>query len=65
MKTNSGGVNVDYETEFSAFDKLPKEVRQAISSAPIKLCAYSLKQKRWDKQRMLDAIAGKVQNASP
>jgi hypothetical protein len=65
MKSNSGGVNLNYQTEFSAFDRLPMEVRQALANAPVKLCAYSLKQKRWDKQRMLEAIASKVQNASP
>lgn len=65
MKSNSGGVTLDYQTEFSAFDRLPKDVRQALANAPMKLSAYSLKQKRWNRQEMLDAIQTKVQNASP
>jgi hypothetical protein len=65
MNSNSGGLNLAYETEFAAFDRLPKEVRQALANAPEKLCAYSLKQKRWPKERMLEAIAEKCQNAPP
>lgn len=63
--SNSGGVTLDDEIEFGAFDSLPKEVRQALANAPMKLCAYSLKQKRWPKAKMLEAIAEKAQNASP
>lgn len=63
--SNSGGVVLDYSTEFAAFDRLPKDVRQALANAPMKLSAYSLKQKRWNKQEMLEAIEAKVQNASP
>ena len=65
MNSNSGGLKLDYTTEFAAFDRLPKEVRQTLANAPQKLCAYSLKQKRWPKQKMLEAIAEKSQNTLP
>jgi hypothetical protein len=66
MKSNSDGARLDYQTEFSAYDRLPKDVRLALANAPMKLCAYSLKQKRWDKQRMLQEIESKIQsNTSP
>jgi hypothetical protein len=60
--SNSDGVVLDYQTEFSAYDRLPKDVRLALANAPIKLCAHALKQKRWDKQRMLEGIEKAISN---
>lgn len=57
--SNSGGLVVDMFAEFRAYDRLPKDVRNALANAPLKLSAYSLAGKKWPKERMLEAIAEK------
>lgn len=60
--SNSGGALGDMELEFNAFDRLPKEVRQAIANAPVKLCALALARKRWNKAEMLAGVERAIIN---
>ncbi len=54
---------LDHELEGRAFDRLPKDVRVAITKSEHPFCAFSLGRQRWPKAKMLAAVD--AMNAGP
>lgn len=57
-----GGFVCTDKQEYAAYERLPREVRNALANANYSLSAAALARKRWPKAKMLAAIEAQNNN---